>query len=151
MGESDKSIRLVTALVECRPDGEYAPWGIKWYDGTVYPFDRIESYSSRSWALGRNKRSESWRVISGTVRAATSAITKTAGMSFTTQTMTPQRQAYRKNSQNAHSKPNAQVNGLTQSRIRPQKDLLGYPLGVPVFRHLKSPLVASFFRLLSKK
>ena len=52
MGESDKSIRLVTALVECRPDGEYAPWGIKWYDGTVYPFDRIESYSSRSWALG---------------------------------------------------------------------------------------------------
>lgn len=65
MGESDKSIRLVTALVECRPDGEYAPWGIKWYDGTVYPFDRIESYSSRSWALGRNKRSESWRVIVG--------------------------------------------------------------------------------------
>lgn len=54
MGENDKSIRLVTALVECRPDGEYAPWGIKWYDGTVYPFDRIESYSSRSWALGRN-------------------------------------------------------------------------------------------------
>lgn len=65
MGESDKSKRLVTALVECRPDGEYAPWGIKWYDGTVYPFDRIESYSSRSWALGRNKRSESWRVIVG--------------------------------------------------------------------------------------
>lgn len=65
MGESEKSIRLVTALVECRPDGEYAPWGIKWYDGTVYPFDCIESYSSRSWALGRNKRSESWRVIVG--------------------------------------------------------------------------------------
>lgn len=65
MGESDKSIRLVTALVECRPDGEYAPWGIKWYDGTVYAFDCIESYSSRSWALGRNKQSESWRVVVG--------------------------------------------------------------------------------------
>lgn len=39
MEQSEKSIRLVTALVECRPDGEYAPWGIKWYDGTVYPFD----------------------------------------------------------------------------------------------------------------
>lgn len=45
MGESEKSIRLVTALVECRPDGEYAPWGIKWYDGKIYPFNRIESYS----------------------------------------------------------------------------------------------------------
>ena len=65
VGESEKSIRLVTALVECRPDGEYVPWGIKWYDGTVYPFDRIESYSSRSWALGRDRQSESWRVVVG--------------------------------------------------------------------------------------
>lgn len=40
MEQGEKSIRLVTALVECRPDGEYVPWGIKWYDGTVYPFDR---------------------------------------------------------------------------------------------------------------
>lgn len=53
MGESGKSIRLVTALVECRPDGEYAPWGIKWYNGKIYPFNRIESYSPRSWAMAR--------------------------------------------------------------------------------------------------
>ena len=39
--------------------------GCQWYDGTVYPFDRIESYSSRSWALGRNRQSESWRVVIG--------------------------------------------------------------------------------------
>lgn len=38
MSADSKSIRLVTALVECRPDGEYVPWGIKWYDGAVYPF-----------------------------------------------------------------------------------------------------------------
>lgn len=42
MVESGKSIRLVTALAECRPDGEYVPWGIKWYDGAIYPFARIE-------------------------------------------------------------------------------------------------------------
>lgn len=60
-----RSQSVWAALVECRPDGEYAPWGIKWYDGTVYPFDRIESYSSRSWALGRNRQSESWRVVVG--------------------------------------------------------------------------------------
>lgn len=42
MVESGKSIRLVTALVECRPDGEYVPWGIKWYDGAIYTFARIE-------------------------------------------------------------------------------------------------------------
>lgn len=42
MEQGEKSIRLVTALVECRPDGEYVPWGIKWYDGTVYPFDLKE-------------------------------------------------------------------------------------------------------------
>lgn len=60
-----RSQSVWTALVECRPDGEYAPWGIKCYDGTVYPFDRIESYSSRSWALGRNRQSESWRVVVG--------------------------------------------------------------------------------------
>lgn len=65
MEQGEKSIRLVTALVECRPDGEYAPWGVKWCDGTVYPFDRIESYSSRSWALGRDRQSESWRVVVG--------------------------------------------------------------------------------------
>lgn len=34
----EKSIRLVTALVECSPDGEYRPWGIKWYDGRIFPF-----------------------------------------------------------------------------------------------------------------
>ena len=39
MGE--KSIRLVTALVECRPDGEYRPWGIKWYDGRVFPIAEV--------------------------------------------------------------------------------------------------------------
>lgn len=65
MEHGEKSIRLVTALVECRPDGEYVPWGIKWYDGTVYPFDRIESYSPRLWALGRTRQSESWRVVVG--------------------------------------------------------------------------------------
>ena len=65
MQQGEKSIRLVTALVECRPDGKYVPWGIKWYDGTVYPFDRIESYSPRSWALGRTRQSESWRVVVG--------------------------------------------------------------------------------------
>ena len=51
MEQGEKSIRLITALVECRPDGEYAPWGIKWYDGTVYPFDRIESYSRQEQAI----------------------------------------------------------------------------------------------------
>ena len=65
MKQGEKSIRLVTALVECRPDGEYVPWGVKWYDGTVYPFDRIESYSSRSWVLGPKRQSESWRVVVG--------------------------------------------------------------------------------------
>lgn len=65
MGESGKSIRLVTALVECRPDGEYAPWGIKWYNGKIYPFNRIESYNPRSWALGPKHQSESWRVVMG--------------------------------------------------------------------------------------
>ena len=49
-----KTIRLVTALVECRPDGEYVPWGIKWYDGAVYPFKEIESYTPRSWAMGND-------------------------------------------------------------------------------------------------
>lgn len=34
MEQGEKSIRLITALVECRPDGEYVPWGVKWYDGT---------------------------------------------------------------------------------------------------------------------
>lgn len=57
--------RAISRYVWSRPSSSAAPWGIKWYDGTVYPFDRIESYSSRSWALGRNKRSESWRVIVG--------------------------------------------------------------------------------------
>lgn len=112
-------------------------------NGTTAPSTRSTASSPTAPARGRSAGTGSpspgtWS--SGTAPAATSAITKTAGMSFTTQTMTPQRQAHRKNCQNAHSKPNAQVNGLTQSRIRPQKDLLGYPLGVPVFRHLKSGL-----------
>lgn len=63
MSTDSKSIRLVTAIVECRPDGEYAPWGIKWYDGTVYPFKEIESYKPRSWALGNDRACESWRVV----------------------------------------------------------------------------------------
>lgn len=63
MSTDSKSIRLVTAIVECRPDGEYAPWGIKWYDGTVYPFEEIESYKPRSWALGNDRACESWRVV----------------------------------------------------------------------------------------
>ncbi len=151
MGESEKSIRLVTALVECRPDGEYAPWDIKWYDGTVYPFDRIESYSSRSWALGRNRRSESWHVVVGDGTCRDICHYQNSWYAVHDPDDDTPAASHRKNSQNAHSKPNAQVNGLTQSRIRPQKDLHGYPLGVPVFRHLKSPLVASFFRLLSKK
>lgn len=33
----------------------YAPWGIKWYDGTVYPFKEIESYKPRSRALGNDR------------------------------------------------------------------------------------------------
>ena len=63
MSADSKSIRLVTALVECRPDGEYVPWGIKWYDGAVYPFKEIEWYSSKSWALGNNRVCESWRAV----------------------------------------------------------------------------------------
>lgn len=63
MSADSKSIRLVTALVECRPDGEYVPWGIKWYDGAVYPFKEIEWYSSKSWALGNDRVCESWRVV----------------------------------------------------------------------------------------
>lgn len=63
MSADSKSIRLVTALVECRPDGEYVPWGIKWYDGAVYPFKEIEWHSSKSWALGNNRVCESWRVV----------------------------------------------------------------------------------------
>ena len=50
MFADSKSTRLVTTLVECRPDGEYVPWGIKWYDGAVYLFKEIESYTPRSWA-----------------------------------------------------------------------------------------------------
>ena len=63
MSTDSKSIRLVTAIVERRPDGEYVPWGIKWYDGTVYPFKEIESYKPRSWALGNDRACESWRVV----------------------------------------------------------------------------------------
>lgn len=63
MSTDSKSIRLVTALVECRPDGEYVPWGIKWYDGAVYPFKEIEWYTPKSWALGNNHVCESWRVV----------------------------------------------------------------------------------------
>ena len=63
MSSDSKSIRLVTALVECRPDGEYVPWGIKWYDGAVYPFKEIESYTPRSWAMGNDHVCESWRVV----------------------------------------------------------------------------------------
>lgn len=57
-----KSRRLVTALVECRPDGEYRPWGIKWYDGKVYPFSAVLGHEARSWALGDDRECESWRV-----------------------------------------------------------------------------------------
>lgn len=63
MSADAKTIRLVTALVECRPDGEYVPWGIKWYDGAVYPFKEIESYAPRSWAMGNDHVCESWRVV----------------------------------------------------------------------------------------
>lgn len=63
MSAGSKSIRLVTALVECRPDGEYVPRGIKWYDGMVYPFTETESYRPRSWALGNDHGCESGRVV----------------------------------------------------------------------------------------
>lgn len=63
MSADAKTIRLVTALVECRPDGEYVPWGIKWYDGAVYPFKEIESYTPRSWAMGNDHVCESCRVV----------------------------------------------------------------------------------------
>lgn len=96
MEQGEKSIRLVTALVECRPDGEYVPWGIKWYDGTVYPFDRIES---TALAHGRSAGTGSpspgaWSL--GTAPAATSAITKTAGTLSMIPTMTRLRNAHRK-------------------------------------------------------
>ncbi|RHI86353.1 hypothetical protein [Collinsella sp. AM13-34] len=63
MGE--KSIRLVTALVECRPDGEYVPWGIKWYDGRIFPFAEVGWHETRSWVLGKGRVCESWRVKMG--------------------------------------------------------------------------------------
>lgn len=50
-----KSIRLVTALVECRPDGEYVPWGIKWYDGRIFPFVEVGWHEPRSWVLGEGR------------------------------------------------------------------------------------------------
>ena len=101
MEQGEKSIRLVTTLVECRPDGEYAPWGIKWYDGTIY---RSTASSPTAPARGRSAGTGSpslgaW--LSGTVPAATSAITKTAGMSFTTQTTTPLRHTHRKGRANS--------------------------------------------------
>ena len=46
-----KSIRLVTALVECRPDGEYSPWGIKWYDGRIFTFAEVGWHEPRSWRV----------------------------------------------------------------------------------------------------
>lgn len=77
MGE--KSIRLVTALVECRPDGEYVPWGIKWYDGRIFPFAEVGWHETRSWVLGEGRACESWRVKMGMEPCATSATTATAG------------------------------------------------------------------------
>lgn len=65
MGDNRVSVRLVTALVECRPDGEYRPWGIKWYDGSIYPFRSVGSYNPRSWALGPKREAESWRAVVG--------------------------------------------------------------------------------------
>jgi len=61
----EKSIRLVTALVECRPDGEYVPWGIKWYDGRIFPFAEVGWHETRSWVLGEGRVCESWRVKMG--------------------------------------------------------------------------------------
>ena len=61
----EKSVRLVTALVECRPDGEYAPWGVKWYDGRVFPFSEVGRHESRSWAMGEERPCESWLVKMG--------------------------------------------------------------------------------------
>lgn len=68
MGEISR--RLVTAIVECRPDGEYVPWGVKWYDGRVYPFAEVKWHEARSWALGDDRECESWRVKlgDGTIR-----------------------------------------------------------------------------------
>lgn len=64
-GVGEKSIRLVTALVECRPDGEYVPWGIKWYDGRIFPFAEVGWHETRSWVLGEGRVCESWRVKMG--------------------------------------------------------------------------------------
>lgn len=65
MSESEKSIRLVTALVECRPDGEYAPWGIKWYDGTgtdandkPMTINGVRMYRQNVWIKGRELTSQ---------------------------------------------------------------------------------------------
>lgn len=60
-----KSIRLVTALVECRPDGEYSPWGIKWYDGRIFPFAEVGWHEPRSWVMGEGRVCESWHVKMG--------------------------------------------------------------------------------------
>ena len=60
-----KSRRLVTALVECRSDGGYQTWGIKWYDNRVYPFAEVMNHESRSWALGDDRECESWHVKMG--------------------------------------------------------------------------------------
>ena len=74
-----KSIRLVTALVECRPDGEYSPWGIKWYDGRIFPFAEVGWHEPRSWVMGEGRVCESWRVKMGMEPCAISATTAGAG------------------------------------------------------------------------
>lgn len=81
MGE--KSIRLVTALVECRPDGEYKPWGIKWYDGRIFPFAEVGWHEPRSWVMGGGRVCESWRVKMGDAACAISVTATTAGTWYT--------------------------------------------------------------------
>ena len=67
---SGKSIRLVTALVECRPDGKYEPWGVKWYDGRIFPFAEVGRHEPRSWPMGKDRQCESWpvKMADGTLR-----------------------------------------------------------------------------------
>ena len=60
---AEKTVKLVTALVECRPGGGYVPWGIKWHDGRIFPFQQIEWHNAKSWAMGEDRECESWIVV----------------------------------------------------------------------------------------
>lgn len=88
MSADSKTIRLVTALVECRPDGEYVPWGIRWHDGASIHSKRSNRTlrAPGRWETTMFANLGVW--FSKTTLPARSAITKTAGTWSTTRKTT---------------------------------------------------------------